>query len=183
MALIIKDIKRPVGSTGRISTVEQLVQVTQAINGAGIALPATTTGQLFRVRGGRVLCRFLIGEVTTIIQAQATNVKVSSKKLDNSSAAVGTAVDLCANVDGNAKEVGSLFVPLGSGAAAIWSNAGAGLRTLGAMETILPQGEVYITTGATSTGAMKWDMWYEPLDAGAYVEPAVLNGSILTVAI
>lgn len=134
---------------------------------------APATDILFRVYGGRILAHLIIGEVTTIIQAQATNVKVSSKKLDNTSTAVGTAVDLCAVVDGNAKEVGSLFIPLGSGAAAVWSNAGAGLGTLGRNPTILPQGEIYATYASASTGNMKWDIWYQPLDEGAYV---VANG-------
>ncbi len=137
------------------------------------ALPATTTDQIFRVRGGRVLVHLLMGEVTTIIQAQATNLKLTAKKLDNASVAVGTAVDLTANVDINGKEVGSLHVALGSGAAAVHSNAGAGLATLGRIPFIVPQGEIYITTGATSTGALKWDIWYQPLDAGAYIEPVV----------
>lgn len=185
MALILKDVKRPSGSSGRFGTVDQWIQVTQAnqTTGAGLALPASTTGQLFRVRGGRCLVQMIIGEVTTIIQAQATTLKLSSKKLDNSSVAVGTAVDICATVDGNAKEVGSLYIPLGSGAAAIWSNAGAGIATLGRIPFVVPQGEIYATTVATSTGAMKWDIWYLPLDAGAFIEPAVLSSGLLTAAI
>lgn len=133
-------------------------------------VPATTTDILFRVFGGRVQVHLVVGEVTTIIQAQADNFKLTSKKLDASSVAVGTAVDICANVDGNAKEVGSLYVPLGSGAAAVWSNAGCALGTLGRIPFIVPQGEIYLTTSATNTGAMKWDIWYQPLDEGAYVQ-------------
>lgn len=187
MAFLIKNQHRSNGSGIQPVILQQWIQVTQQSNlGTGILLPQaaqSSTGQLFRVRGGRVLMHILIGEVTTIIQSQATTVKVSSKKLNTASTAVGTAVDLCATVDGNAKEVGSLFVPLGSGAAAIWNNAGASLGTLGRNPTILPQGEVYITTGADSSGAMKWDMWYQPLDAGAFVEAAVLSSGILTTAI
>lgn len=133
--------------------------------------PATDI--LFRVYNGRVLVHLIVGEVTTVIASQTTNVKLSSKKLDGASAAVGTAVDLCANVDGNAKEVGSLYIPLGSGAAAIWSNAGAGLATLGRTAVVVPQGEIYATYSGSSSGAMKWDLWYQPLDPGAYV---VANG-------
>lgn len=179
MAFLLKNINRASGSSIQPTILSQFIQVSQP----AIALPASTTGQIFRVRGGRVLCHLLIGEVTTIIQAQATTLKVSSKKLSDAATAVGTAVDICATVDGNAKEVGSLYIPLGSGAAAIWSNAGAGLGTLGRIPFILPQGEVYLTTVATSTGAMKWDMWYQPLDAGAYVEAATLTTALLTAAI
>lgn len=145
---------------------------------AAATLPATTTDILFRVFGGRVLVHLIVGEVTTVIQAQATTLKITGKKLDGTPAAVGTAVDLCATADGNAKEVGSLYIPLGSGAAPVWSNAGSGLGTLGRNAFIQPQGELYITTGATSTGAMKWDLWYQPLDAGAYVAASAVAVAI-----
>lgn len=171
MAFLVKTQKRANNTSGNTNpgyaTLEQWIQVSTPAR----TVPATTTDQLFQVIGGRVLCHLLLGEVTTILQAQANNVKLTSKKLDQPLAvAVGTAVDLCANVDGNAKEVGSLYVVLGSGAAAVWSNAGAGIATLGRIPFILPNGEVYVTTSATSTGAMKWDLFYQPLDAGAYVK-------------
>lgn len=172
MAFLVKNVNkgRAIGAaSGDQGYLMQHVQV----NTAARALPATTTDQIFRVRGGRVLVHLLIGEVTTIMQAQANNIKLTSKKLDVASLAVGTAVDICANSDGNAKEVGSLYVLLGSGAAPVWSNAGAGIATLGRIPFILPQGEVYVTTSATSTGAMKWDMFYQPLDAGSYVDSVV----------
>lgn len=170
MALLVKNSPNPRQAT---ATGSGLAFLSQYIHTAcpSKSLPATSTDQIFRVFNGRVLVHLLVGEVTTAIQAQATNVKVTSKKLDSSATAVGTAVDLCANVDGNAKEVGSLYVLLGSGAAAIWSNAGAGIATLGRNAFIVPQGEVYITTGATSTGAIKWDIFWQPLDEGAVVIP------------
>src|SRR5437870_4276313 len=102
MALIIKNanVPRLSGSAGQgYAAVQQLIhnsRVTQPV--------APATDILWRVYGGRILAHLIVGEVTTIIQAQATNVKVSAKKLDNASLAVGTAVDLGANVDGNAKE-------------------------------------------------------------------------------
>lgn len=184
MALLIKDQKRPTGSTGKQAVVDQWQQATQATSaGAGIALPATTTGQLFRVRGGRVIVKALVGEVTTAIQNQLCNLKVSSKKLDASSSAVGTAVDVTANVDMANREVGGLHFVEGDGTAGVLSNAGAAFIGANSGYWIAPQGEIYITTSATNTGAMKWDIWYQPLDPGAYVEPAVLTSGILTAAI
>jgi hypothetical protein len=136
-------------------------------------LPATTTDQLFRVRGGRVLVWQLVGEVTTAIQNQANNLKVSSKKLDASSAAVGTAVDVAANVDVANRELGGLYFVEGDGTAGVLSNAGAAFIGPNSGSWIAPQGEIYITTSATNTGATKWDLWYQPLDEGAYVDPVV----------
>jgi len=176
MALLVKqaNVPRSSGATGGgYAAVQQLIHVSRVTQPV-----APATDILWRVYGGRILVHLILGEVTTIIQSQTTNVKVSSKKLDNSSAAVGTAVDLSANVDGNAKEVGSLYRVLGSGAAAIWSNAGAALATLGAIPYICPQGEIYATYSGASSGNMKWDIWYQPLDEGAYV---VSNGVAVAI--
>lgn len=138
---------------------------------AARALPtAASTDQIFRVRGGRVLVKRLVGEVTTVIQAQADNLKVSSKKLDTSSAAVGTAVDIAANLDINAMEVGGLYFVEGDGTAGVKSTAGGALIGTNTGMWIAPQGEIYLTASATNTGAFKWDLWYMPLDEGAYVE-------------
>lgn len=185
MAMMIKDVKRPSGSSGRQATVDQWIQVTQATAaGAGIALPTSgLTGQLFRVKGGRVVVRALLGQVTTAIQNQACNVKVTSKALDTASVAVGTAVDIAANLDVANMELGGFYFVEGDGTAAVKSTAGGVLGGTNDGSWIAPQGEIYITTSATNTGAFKWDLWYQPLDAGAFVEPAVLSSGILTAAI
>ena len=136
-------------------------------------LPATTTDQIFRVKGGRVLVKVLLGEVTTICSGTATTLKVTSKKLDAASAAVGTAVDVASATAVTSKEVGSLLTVEGDGTGLIVNDAGAGLPGTGAGYWIAPQGEIYLTTSATNTGATKWDLWYLPLDEGAYVDPVV----------
>jgi hypothetical protein len=179
MALFLKDIKRPTGSSGRQAILDQWIQVSQP----AVALPASTTGQLFRVKGGRVVIKTLLGEVTTIIQTQACNLKVSSKKLDSASAAVGTAVDVASNLNITAIEVGGLLFVEGDGTALVKSTAGAAFIGTNSGLWIAPQGEIYLTTDATNTGAIKWDLWYQPLDSGAFVEPATLTSAILTVAI
>lgn len=186
MALLLKSTKRPQGSSSQPATVDQWIKVTASVTnaGAGVALPATTTGQLFRVYGGRVLVKALIGEVTTLIQTQACNLKVSSKKLDATGTAVGTAKDISANVDVTAHEVGGLHFIEGDGSAGVLATAGgAYIGSQGGM-WIAPQGEIYVTTSATNTGAMKWDLWYQPLDPGSYVVPVALSGAgILQAAI
>lgn len=182
MAFVAKNQHRANATGTQPAVLEQWIKVSQPT----VNLPKaaqSSTGQIFRVRGGRVLMHALVGQVTTIIQAQTTNIKVTSKALTTADVAIGTAVDISANVDGNAKEVGSLYVVLSSGAAAVWSNAGAGLSTLGNAKIVLPAGEIYVTTGADSTGQMQWDMWYQPLDSGAYVEAATLTNSLLTTAV
>jgi hypothetical protein len=165
MAYLVKQSKPKVGQP----VLDQAIQVSCPAR----TIPATTTDQIFRVKGGRVLVKALVGEVTTVIQTQADNMKVSSKKLDAASAAVGTAVDIAANVDITAREVGGMYFVEGDGTAGVLSNAGAAYVGTNSGQFIVPQGEIYLTTSATNTGAMKWDLWYQPLDPGAFVEPVV----------
>lgn len=136
------------------------------VNKAAANLPATTTQNIFAVAGGRVLVTALYGEVTTVIQAQACNLKVTSAPT------TGTAVDLAANLDINADEAGCIYVVEGDGTALIGANAGAGLNAIGGTQIVLPIGNVRIETSATNTGATKWSLWYWPLDDGATVVTA-----------
>ena len=139
-----------------------------------VARPAGTLAQsaaqnIFQVLGGRVRVKGLLAQVTTIVQAQATTVKTSSTAKDAAGATVGTAVDLSSTVDCNALEVGGLLWTEGDGTALVKSNAGAAFIGANSGEFIAPQGYISYTTGASSTGALKWDLWYEPVDEGAYV--------------
>lgn len=140
------------------STADEWVHVSKA----SATLPASTTQNLFTIAGGRVLVKMLVGEVTTVVQNQACTLKVSSVPT------VGSAVDIASNLDINAFEAGGLLVVEGDGTALIGAAGGAGAaNAANALPFILPIGTVRITTGATNTGATKWDVWYKPLDAGA----------------
>lgn len=179
MAFLLKNQNRTYGTSTPISILDQFVLVSQPT----VALPATTTGQIFRVTGGRVLVRALVGEVTTATGATVTTCKVSSKKLSNANVAVGTAVDVASAVSVASLEVGSLFFVEGDGTAAVTSTAGAAFIGTNSGLWIAPQGEIYLTTSATNTGSMKWDLWYQPLDAGAVVVAATLSAGLLQAAI
>src|SRR5690349_2076985 len=109
-------------------------------------LPATTTQNRFTVSGGRVMITLLLGEVTTVIQAQACNLKVTSAPT------VGTAVDLASNLDINADEVGCLYLVEGDGTALVGANAGAAMSGIGASGPIVPSGSIRLETSATNTG-------------------------------
>ena len=128
---------------------------------ATAALPASTYGALFTISKGRVILTSLVGEVTTIIETQACNLKVTSTPT------TGTAVDIATNLDiGTAPdEVGCLY---GIGAyvgALVGTNAGA--TVLPTYMIVIPIGTLGITTSATNTGSIKWTATYIPLDDGA----------------
>lgn len=165
MALLIKNQKQQRADQ---PVLQQWIQATRP----ALLLPATTTEQLFRVFGGRVLIHMFVGEVTVVLDATDPVVKISSQKLSNAAATVGTAVDIASTANLASLEVGGNVNVLGSGAALIKTNAGGAISTLGRIPWIAPQGQIYLTTGGTNlTGFMKWDCWYQPLDAGAYVAP------------
>ena len=56
----------------------QLFSLGIHVQKAAATLPATTTQNIFTIGGGRVWVVALVGEVTTVIQNQANNLKVTS---------------------------------------------------------------------------------------------------------
>jgi hypothetical protein len=132
-------------------------------------LPQTSTDILFRVNGGKVRVTLLVGTVTTVIAATDPVAKISSKALGPGPAAVGTAVDVAATVDLSSLEVGGMILVKGDGTALVKSTAGAAFIGPATGHWIAPQGEIYLTTGANKTGAIRWDLTYEPIDDGAFV--------------
>lgn len=136
------------------------------VSRATATLPASTLGHIFTISGGRILVKYLIGEVTTIIQAQACTVKVTGTPT------TGTAVDWsAASASISGLEVGGKFaLPAAAATALVTGNAG-GVIPKGA-EWVASIGTIDITTSATNTGSVKWDLIYIPLDVGASVVAA-----------
>lgn len=136
------------------------------VSRATATLPASTLGHIFTVSGGRVIVRYLVGEVTTVIQTQACTVKVTGTPT------TGTAVDWsAASASISALEVGGkLSLPAAAATGLVVGNAG-GLIGHQA-EWIAAIGSIDITTSATNTGSVKWDLIYVPLDPAAQVVAA-----------
>ena len=130
-----------------------------------IAIAAISTKSLFTVVGGNCLVVGLIGEVTTVIETQVNNAKYISTPT------VGSATDMCAVVDITAQEAGGLLNITGVlASAAIKGTAGA--AAMMANGVVVAPGVLGFSTSADSTGAMKFSVWYVPLEAGAYIEVA-----------
>lgn len=166
MAFLIKNSNKQLSSGYAPNGQAMLAQLIH-VKRAALALPQSTTEILFRVYGGRVLVHALIGEVTTVIQSTDPVAKVTAGRLDDASALVGTVYDIASTLDMSSDEVGTIYTVEGDGTA-IDSPQLAGAGRLGASKWIMPQGQIYLTTGASKTGAIKWDLWYQPLDEGAY---------------
>lgn len=128
-------------------------------------LPQTATEDLFSIDGGRVLITSLVGEITTVIQTQANNTKLT---FDPDSG--GSDVDLCAVLDISADAVGDLYTITGTLATAMQT----GDEVLAANQVlqsplVLTPGDIKLNCAASNTGSVKWDLTYIPLDAGASV--------------
>ncbi len=128
---------------------------------ASSSLPATTATPYFTVTG-KVKILNIIGEVTTVFQAQANAVKLIANPT------VGADVDLCATVEGNAAAVGSLFTITGTLANAMIKTVSGAVPSQ-ATPVIVTAGSIDFSAAATSTGATKWTVIYEPIDQGAMV--------------
>lgn len=135
-----------------------------AVNRATAALPATTTGAIFNVNG-RVKILSIVGEVTTLIQTQACNTKISFNPTGT-----GASTDLCANFDVTAAAVGSLFYPDGTFATAMVK--AVYLARPMTTPVIVQDGTIDLTTSATNTGSVKWRIEYIPAGPGAFVSAA-----------
>jgi hypothetical protein len=135
------------------------------IERAAATLPQSTAATIFTVTGGRILLFQLIGQVTTIIQAQANNTKLTAVP------SVGTAVDLCTVVDINALEVGGTLMLPNNFANALTKNLAGG--TFGAYGfTLVQPGSIQLNCAASSTGAIRWTAYWVPDDSGAVLAAA-----------
>ena len=131
------------------------------------ALPQTGDLTLFTVTGGRIIVTSMVGEVTTVVQAQANALKLKSVPT------TGTTKDISGTLDINGFEVGALVSLDGTALSTALSgtNAGAALAcTRGGI--VIPIGAIKANAAASSTGAMKWALTYIPYDDAATVVAA-----------
>ena len=136
-----------------------------AVERAAALPPQTATEDLFRIEGGRVLLKQIVGEVTIEIGnvPNATNLEVNPDD--------AVAGDLCDTLDIDSDAVGTLYGITGTPANDMFDST----TVLAAQATpvILKEGAIELTcAGSSVTGAIKWTVIYVPIDKGAYVEVA-----------
>ena len=135
---------------------------------ATAALPQTSTSTLFTVSGGKVLITSLIGEVTTVIQTQADNTKLTFDPTD-----AGATQDLCAVLDITADAVGTLYSVTGTPGTAMQDALNfLPSNKVPAQPIVLKPGSILLDCAASNTGSVKWELTYIPLDNGASVAAA-----------
>jgi hypothetical protein len=131
---------------------------------AAATLPQTTQTAYFTVTG-RCMVLKAIGEVTTVIQAQANNIKLVSNPT------VGADVDMCAVLDINGDAVGTVYTITGTlSDAMVATTSGAVQSQLTGIDVMA--GTIDLSASASSTGATKWTIHYVPIDDGATITAA-----------
>ena len=128
-------------------------------------LPQTAAAPIFNIRGGRVAITQIVGEVTTVIQTQLNNTKLTGTPT------VGSAADICAVLDISADEVGCLFGITGLNTDAL-IGIDAGALPGQTRDVILPAGTLDLDCAASNSGSVKWTVFYMPIDDGAFIEAA-----------
>ena len=130
-------------------------------------LPATATTAYFTIAGGKVQITSLVGKVTTVCSATATNLSVvhvpSSPGTVNITLASALAIASFA--------AGSYLGVEGDGTALIGTTGVAGYLGM-VLNPVLGPGSISLTTSATNTGATRWGLTYIPLESGATVVAA-----------
>lgn len=164
-------------SPGSVATQVFTSEYGVLVTGGAKTLPATTTGHLFTVSGGRVVVTGLTGVVSTVIQAQACTISIGNTPTGGS-AATTSITSASSSVSGVA--VGSSFgvgafsggnptALIFTGASGVLAGADIGVQIASAGICLVPAGTIDWTTSATNTGAITWSLSYFPYDLGATV--------------
>jgi hypothetical protein len=148
------------------------------VSGGAKTLPASTTGHIFTVAGGRIILTSLVGTVTTVIQTQACTISVGNTPSGGSGAATSLSI---ASASVSALAVGATLALPPAQASALFFGAASGVlpgngsgTALGVPVSsggiaVVPAGTIDWTTSATNTGAISWSVTYVPFDVGATV--------------
>lgn len=132
---------------------------------ATATLPQNATQHLFTVTGS-VIINLMVGRVTVAIQSSDPVAKITSTP------GAGSAVDVASTVTLASLEIGGWIGVSGDGTALVVNNHGASLLGAKPCFFLVDTGTIDLITTASKTGSVKWDLWYVPLDDGAFVVAA-----------
>ena len=134
------------------------------VDRATATLPQTAASAIFTIAGGRVAMTAIIGEVTTQLGAVG-NVSLEVNPT------VGTTTAICAVVASATEEVNAQFSIDGTVGTAMLSGLG-GAVAMQSKSVVLSEGTLDLRASASSTGYIKWSIFYVPIDDGAYITAA-----------
>lgn len=127
-------------------------------------LPQTAQAALFTILNGRVAIIGVLGRVTVVMGAVATNISL----IANPSAA-GADIALSAVVAVASDAVGVQYGITGIPADAMVKGNAAPMAQ---RPVVVPAGTIDLLTSASNTGQIEWDLYWVPVDSGARVAAA-----------
>lgn len=131
------------------------------VDTAIIDTPNGGSTALFNIIGGRVILTSIVGEVTTGIESATSELQLTANPT-----VAGSSLVICAVLNCNADEVGTLYGITGTfGDALIGTNAGATI--IPSARPVLAIGTLDATMSQSTDGAIKWSATYIPLDPSA----------------
>ncbi len=138
------------------------------VDRAAAAVPAgATIGNLFRIVGGRVIVKQIVGLITVQMGAGANQVSLNYNPTD----AVAGDLTLAAGPDLAAAAAGTVLVPTGAVGAALATSVN--VINEQAAGFVLKPGVITMTCAAgPADGRIAWTVLYVPIDDGAYIEVA-----------
>lgn len=152
-----------------MATLLQLTQERRLLWGEHIARAAATLPQganapIFTIAGGRVLITALVGQVTVVL-GSVGNMKLIATP------SVGSAQDMCAVVAAGTLAAGTMLGITGAVGDAMVAQNGV-MKGFSYDGIIVDVGTINLSLSGSSTGSVKWDLFYTSLDDGATVTAA-----------
>ena len=129
------------------------------------ALPQTTAAAIFRVRGGPILLKRIMGYVTVVIGAVA-----NATKLRVNSDGAGATTDICGTLDINGHVADSRYEITGTFANAMVRTLDLPLALVQVTSIVVPVGDIEVSCAGSDggTGRVEWSMLYQPMTQAAY---------------
>ena len=181
----------PAGVSSSFIQGDQLAQIafgTKVANAvAGKTVPQNATGTIFTVSGGRILVTAEGKKELAVVDPKSARVTVRGAADSSASTRAASAPALgrgwvccsrsraspCSALTITAAEAGALFsLPTAVGSALNGSVAKSGSVTLGGGQVVATGTIGQNVSAADATGAIRWTLFYVPLDSGASVVTA-----------
>ncbi len=132
----------------------------------GTAVLTGGTNDLFTISGGRILVTQILGELTIVMQALASSIRLIANPT------TGTTRNMCANLLVNAYAEGDLLGITGVNTDAMLPPASSGVLEGQTFGVIVQEGVISLVDDLANTGSIKWTLKWIPLDTGAAVVAA-----------
>lgn len=127
-------------------------------------VPQNALSALFTVSGGRVVVTGIVGEVTTVIGGTTPSAKLVANPTVGADSDIVTAVAITSDAVGNLYGVATVGAALG---------VLESVAPISQEPFVLKPGTLDLhVSAADATGAIKWSVFYVPLDDGASVVAA-----------